>query len=208
MRHDITSPSRMTDPLQALIAELVAEPPEDVFRLYLALVQQDRERAQMAALALRDQARAGRIEERLVPLLDACLFEAPDSACVVHLAKALAAFGRRAQSAAPTLADRVRELHVTNDTDYWILDGALWSLAYLGGDVARRVLDELAAEEPSRAERAQSVYQGAMTREARARRFAETLRGARALVDGADPGPWREKKTALKPARAACAGAR
>lgn len=193
----------MTDPLDALIAELTAQPPEDVFRLYLSLVQQDRDRAQVAALALREQARAGRIEARLVPLLDACLYEAPDGASVVHLAKALAAFGRKAHSAAPTLADRVRELHVTNDSEYWILDGALWSLAYLGGDTARHLLDELADEKPSRAGRSQSVYQGKMTREAREQRFAETLKGARALVDGADPGPWRDKKTNLKPQKRA-----
>lgn len=192
----------MTDPLDALIAELAAQPAEDVFRLYMSLVQQDRDRAQVAALALREQARAGRIELRLVPLLDACLFEAPDGPSVVHLAKALAAFGRAAASAAPTLADRIRELHVTNDSDYWILDGAVWSLAYLGGDTARTLLDELEAEKPSRAARSQSVYQGRMTREAREQRLAQTLSGARALVDGADPGPWREKKTTLKPQKA------
>lgn len=193
----------MNDPLDELIRELTAEPVEEVFRLYLSLVQQDRERAHVAALALRELARGGRVEARMVPLLDACLYEAPDSACVAHLAKALAAFGRTAASAAPTLANRVRELHVTNDTEYWILDGALWSLGYLGGDAARRLLDELAAEQPVRALRSQSVYQGTMTPEARAKRFADTLAGARALVDGADPGVWREKKTALKRQRRA-----
>ncbi len=193
----------MTDPLDELIQELTREPPEEVFRLYLSLVQQDRDRAQVAALALRELARGGRIEARLVPLLDACLYEAPDGPSLVHLAKALAAFGRKATSAAPTLADRVRELHVTNDTEYWILDGALWSLAYLGGDAARRVLDELIEEQPSRAVRSQSVYQGTMTREARAKRFAETLAGAKRLVDGPDPGVWREKKTTLKPQKRA-----
>ncbi|OGQ10857.1 MAG: hypothetical protein A2138_06435 [Deltaproteobacteria bacterium RBG_16_71_12] len=193
----------MTDPLDELIQELTKEPPEEVFRLYLSLVQQDRDRAQVAALALRELARGGRIEARLVPLLDACLYEAPDGPSLVHLAKALAAFGRKAASAAPTLADRVRELHVTNDTEYWILDGALWSLAYLGGDAARRVLDELVEEQPSRAVRSQSVYQGSMTREARAQRLAETLAGAKRLVDGPDPGVWREKKTTLKPQKRA-----
>ncbi len=193
----------MTDPLDALMQELTAQPAEDVFRLYLSLVQQDRDRAQFAALALRDLARAGRIEVRLVPLLDACLYEAPDGPSVVHLAKALAAFGRKAASAAPSLADRIRELHVTNDTDYWILDGALWSLAYLGGDAARHLLDELDAEQPSRAGRSQSVYQGTMTRAAREQRFAESLAAAHRLVDGPDPGTWRDKKTTLKPQKRA-----
>lgn len=202
---DASTNRPMNDPLDELIAEMVATPPEDVFRVYLSLVQQDRDRAQVAALALREQARGGRIEARLIPLLDACLYEAPDGPSVVHLAKALAAFGRKAQSAAPTLADRVRELHVTNDSDYWILDGALWSLAYLGGDAARRLLDELDAEVPSRAGRSQSVYQGAMTRQAREQRFSDTLKGARALVDGPDPGNWRDKKTTLKPQKRAAA---
>lgn len=196
------------DPLDALIQELTAQPAEDVFRLYLSLVQQDRDRAQVAALALRELARAGRIELRLVPLLDACLYEAPDGPSVVHLGKALAAFGRRAASAAPTLADRIRDLHVTNDSDYWILDGALWSLAFLGGDSARRLLDELDGERPSRAGRSQSVYQGRMTREAREQRWAASLAGARKLVDGPDPGTWREKKTTLKPQKRAAEPAR
>ncbi|MBI1949037.1 MAG: hypothetical protein HYS27_25335 [Deltaproteobacteria bacterium] len=193
----------MTEPLDELIQELIREPPEEVFRLYLSLLQQDRDRAQVAALALRDQARAGLIEARMVPLLDACLYEAPDGPSVVHLGKALAAFGRKAASAAPTLADRIRELHVTNDTEYWILDGALWSLAYLGGDAARRLLDELADEQPARAVRSQSVYQGTMTREARAKRFTDTLIGCGKLVGGPDPGAWREKKTTLKPQKRA-----
>lgn len=198
----------MTDPLASMIAELKALPVEDVFRLYLSLLQQDRDRAQVAALALREHARGGSMEPRFIPLLDACTYEAPDGASVVHLGKALAAFGREAASAATTLADRVRELHVTSDSDYWILDGALWAVGYLGGAAARTLLDELEAERPARVVRSQSVYQGRMTPDARARRWAETLSGVRKLIDGPDPGVWRDKKTTLKPLKDAPAPAK
>jgi hypothetical protein len=181
----------------ALVQEVAQLSPERAFRTYADLLVQSPGQAQLAALALREKARNGELPDECIPVLDACLKDAPDATCVVHFAKALAAFGRQAQSAAPTLADKIRELHVTDDVGYWILDGALFALGFLGGPHARALLVDLANEQPNRAVRSDSVYDGDLARADRDKRFHECLERVHALIDQKDPGVWREKKTAL-----------
>src|SRR5688572_11011718 len=111
------------DGLQKQLKQLVALPADELFTLYLDLVDEKPAQAQVAALGLREKARAGGLTAEQVPLLESCLICAPDLSCVFHLAKALAALGREAQSAAPALVDRVRSIQVMDDTAYWILDG-------------------------------------------------------------------------------------
>ena len=182
-------------------AELVDEvrllPADKAFRVYAELLAQSPQQAQLAALALREKARAGEIGDEHIPVLDACLADAPDAACVVHFAKALAAFGRTAQSAAPTLIDKIKDLHVMSDAGYWVLDGSLFALGFLGGDVARSFLASLVDERPSRAVKSESVYVGQMTKAEREERYAECLARVQALIAQKDAGSWREKKTEL-----------
>jgi hypothetical protein len=116
---------------------------------------------------------------------------------VVHLAKALAAFGRAGGAGAGVLGAKIKELTVTDDTEYWILDGCVWAVGYLGGLDAAKVITDLEMETPSRAVRSQSVYQGSLSKEQRAEKYAAALAGARALIEGPDPGGWREKRTTL-----------
>ncbi len=184
----------------ALVDEVRRLSPEKAFRAYLELCDTAPDKAQVAALALRDKARAGELPDDCVALLDTCLAEAPDSVCAAHLAKALAAFGRRAQPAAPTLCARIRDLHVTDDVGYWILDGCLFALGFLGGAAAKALLDALDAEAPSRAVRSDSVYDGELSREERGRRYADALARVRALVEQRDPGVWRPQQA--RPTRA------
>src|SRR6478736_2798179 len=98
------------------------------------------------------------------------LVQAPPQAQIAALAiraKALAAFGRKAQSASPTLIAKLREIRVTDDATYWVLDGGLFALGFLGGKDAFKFLAELAVERPSRAVRANAIYAGELTKEQR-----------------------------------------
>lgn len=192
---------QMTDPLDDLVAKVKALPQEDAIRLYLKLAKEDKQQAHVAALALRDKARAGELEEKVIPILEQCLGGAPDDRCLSHLAKALAAFGRKARGASPILADRLRELRITDDPTFWIFDGCLWSLGYLGGEAATKLLRELSAEIPNRALRAGNVYQGKMTKDQRQAQWDKTISGVTELLSKPDPGVWREKKTTLKGTR-------
>lgn len=189
------------DDFQPLVDELARLPADELFNVYLNLVEETPEKAQLPALALREKARAGKLGDDDVPMLEACLICAPDLSCVMHLAKALAAHGRKAQSAAAALCARVRLMRVTDDLTYWGLDGCVWALGYLGGDEARELVEELRAEEPPRVV-AQVGYEGEVSAAHRKKHWAKTLTQVRALIDGADPGPWRSKKTTLT-ARAA-----
>jgi hypothetical protein len=189
----------MDESVRVLVDAVKGLSPDDAFRMYLKLAAETPDKAQIAALALRDKARAGEISEALIPLLAQCMVEAPDDNCLVHFAKALAAFGRKAEVAGEALVHRTGNVRVVDDTSYWILDGCIWALGYMGGAHATAFIDRLEAEKPSRAIRSASVYQGEMTVEDRGKRWAETLVGVRALIAQDDPGVWREKKTTLKP---------
>jgi hypothetical protein len=187
------------DGVDGLIAEITALSQEEALRLYMKLSIELPEKAEIAALGVRDKARAGQIDAAMIPLLAQCLADAPNDVCVVHLAKALAAFGRKAQIASGALVEKTAEIRVTDDASYWMLDSAVWALAYLGGPEALAFVDKMKREKPSRALKSRSVYQGDMNDADREKRFQETLDGARALISGPDPGTWREKKTSLKP---------
>lgn len=185
------------DGLEKQLKQMAALPADELFTLYLDLVDGEPELAHVAALGLREKARAGALSAEQVPLLESCLICAPDLSCVVHLAKGLAAFGREAQSATPALVDRVRTMQVMDDTAYWILDGCTWALGHLGGDDARALLDELRAEKPPRVV-AQVAYEGRLPKAHREKRWAQTLEQVRAMVDAEDAGKWRTKKTKLQ----------
>jgi len=186
------------DPLAKRLKELAALSADELCTLYLDLVDRAPQQAHVAALAVREKARAGGVEPAQVPLLEACLICAPDLSCVVHLAKALAALGREAQSAVPALVDRMQSIQVTDDTLYWILDGCTWALGYLGGDEACARLDAWRAEKPARVV-AQVGYQGRLPRAHREKHWAKTLEVVREKAAAADAGVWREKKTTLQP---------
>ncbi|HEY4221495.1 MAG TPA: hypothetical protein VGO62_09135 [Myxococcota bacterium] len=181
----------------ALVDQVRGLPADRAFRVYTELLEKSAGHAQLAALALRDKARAGELKEDHLPVLEACLLTAPDSACVVHFAKALAAFGRKAQASAAILIEKTREIRVTDDVQYWILDGCLFALGFLGGPDVLGFVAELAVERPSRAIRAHAVYTGEMTRDQREERFRQALIRVHDLVAQADAGTWRDKRTTL-----------
>lgn len=149
----------------------------------------------LPALALRERARAGEVEDELVPLLTICLVDAPNLSTFTHLVKALAAFGRKAEMAGPYVVDRLRSLHVTNERRLWVFDSALHALGYLGGEAARTFVAELEGESPSRVLASRSVYQGEPSDEERQRMFEATLTRVRTLLAEEDPGGWTNKRT-------------
>jgi hypothetical protein len=180
-----------------VVQKLAALEVEETMAVYLGLVESDPEKADVAALALREHGRGGRLTHEHVETLANCVLVAPNSLCAGHLAKALAALGREAGAAAGSLVAKMRGLVISTDVEYWSFDGAVWALGYLGGDEASLFLDELEAETPSRAVRSNSIYRGAMPKDARQQCYEKALLGARGLLANPLPGVWRERKTNL-----------
>jgi hypothetical protein len=186
-----------------VLQRLIALPAEDLLGLYVELVATDPDASAAVARALREQARTGRLDadqDELVPVLACCLVDAPGPRSVFHLAKALAAFGREAGMAAPYLVDHLEDLRVVDDESFWIFEGCLYALGYLGGERARAFVDKVAAEEPPRVVKAGAVYRGELEGVVRRARFAQAVVDVRALLDS-DPQPWRARQGDL--ARAA-----
>ncbi len=191
------------DPAQSpAVKQLVALPIDEVAAAYFETCASDPDRADVAALALREQARAGQLDAHAA-ILVAAVEVAPNLLCVGHIAKALGALGRSAQAGAAPLAAQLRDRPIADDVDYWSFDGAVWALGYLGGPDARQALEELSRETPSRASRSQSVFQGRMPAVDRERLFQKALREAGALVAKEDAGTWRARMGQLQEAPAA-----
>jgi hypothetical protein len=179
------------DPADApAVRRLLALPLDDLFELYFVAATTMPDKADVPALALRQRGRAGELNDRHVELLKAALEASPNLLCAGHLAKAAAAIGRPAQPAAPALCACLQDAVISNDADYWSFDGAVCALGYLGGADARTMIDALATEEPSRAVRSDSIYQGDMPKAARASAFSSVLQRARALWEQDAPGCW------------------
>ena len=163
--------------------------------LYRDLGKDDDELTAVPAHALREKARAGELPDEVMPILIACLVDARSGSTICHLAKALAAFGRDAGAGAPYLAEKINDLHVTDDVSFWNLDGCLHALAHLGGETVAPLLDELETRQPSPVTRAGSVYQGQITEEDRRLIFSDTLERVRAMASDPALEPWRDKRT-------------
>lgn len=189
----------LSDSVRKAVDEILTLPVADVFQLYLNLSEDAPQKAQYPALALRDLARTGQLDEEHVPLLVACLTCATDRASVLHLAKALAAFGRRAQDGVEPLLSHLDALEIDDDAAFWIFDAGLWALGYLGGEAAQDYVASLQMAHRSRVATDDLMYKGQMTLDERERRFDQTLSGVEALLEQEDPGVWRDKKTSLKP---------
>ncbi|MBI5510982.1 MAG: hypothetical protein HY903_19650 [Deltaproteobacteria bacterium] len=183
------------DPAVMMLKELSVE---ETLLVYAELVEDVPDKADVAALALREEGRAGRLAAEHVEVLAACVEMAPNSLCVGHLAKALATLGRRATGAASSLMARMEPMVVTDDCEYWSFDACVWALGYLGGADVGPFLSALEREDPSRVVRSQSIYTGAMGTQARQQRFAAALAGARGLLAQADPGVWRTSFMTVK----------
>lgn len=191
----------MTDPAQLpAVKRLAALPVEESFAAYFDLCATDPDIADIAALALREQGRSGRLSAEHARVLGAAVDVAPNLLCVGHLGKALAALGRAGAPGVQPLVKRLREAFIVNDVDYWSFDGCVWALGYLGGADAAALIDELDKEKPKRALRSSSVYQGRMTPADRGRLFDKAIAAARELLAKADPGTWRAQKGQLQAA--------
>ena len=197
---EATLPTPLFDPAQdPTVVALRDAPFAHALAVYLELARDgDGGCADTPALALREQARAGRLDQSHTAGLVAALHAAPNLLCVGHLAKAAAAIGRPAQAAAEPLVAHLEQLPITDDVDYWSFDGALWALGFLGGNIANACVHALAAEKPSRAVRSQSIYRGCMPKPRRAELFAIALSNATRLLHIPDPGVWRARFMTIK----------
>ncbi len=196
------------DPAQLpAVQKIAALPVDEAFAAYFDLVGSDPDIADIAALALREQGRGGKLLPEHARALGAAVDIAPNLLCVGHLGKALAALGRGGAPGVTALVKKLREAFIVNDVDYWSFDGCVWALGYLGGKEAEGLIDELDKEKPKRALRSSSVYQGRMTPADRARLFDKAIAAARELLAKADPGKWVAQKGTLSTSAPAASAA-
>lgn len=167
-------------PLLALYAELQADSPEHTT---------------IPARALRQKARAGELPEEVIPLLTACLVDAEPPGAIADLAKALAAFGRRAELAVPFLMDKMRYLQILDDESFWAFDGCLHAMGFIGEPQNETLLDELAGIRPAPMSKKPPVYTGEIPVTDRELLFAETLERVRALLADETSDGWKIKRT-------------
>ncbi len=191
-----------TSPFVAEAPDLVARcrdlPAEALCALFVEGLQKKHDATcEVAARALRDKARAGALDDDTWPVLVACLVDAPTLRSALHVAKALAAFGRRAGPAAPYLIERIRAVLVTDDESFWALDGMLHALSYVGDGRNVTFTNELAAQTPSVVMVSRSVYRGALGDDDREAMFYDTLEDVADRLESDDPGTWRTKTTRL-----------
>ncbi|HEY4219744.1 MAG TPA: hypothetical protein VGO62_00345 [Myxococcota bacterium] len=185
----------MTDPAAApAVQRLVALATDELFEVYLALAGSDPDRADVAALAIREQARAGIFGAELAELVAVCVDAAPSLLCVGHLAKALAALGRKGEPGAVALVAQLTPSFITDDVAYWSYDGCVWAFGYLGGADSDAFIQLLAREKPSRALKSQSIYQGRMPPADRERFWQKALAAADELLHKADAGAWTARQ--------------
>lgn len=181
----------------AQLARCVAADPRVLLTLYADFLTESPEDTALPALALRDQARAGKLDLTYVPILTVALVDAPNNDTFLHLAKALAAFGHAAQTSAPFVVERLSALSITDDGAFWTLDGGLWCLGHLGGDVAADFVRSLQKESPPRVQRSKSVYRGTFNDDERQELFEATLQGVTKRLQAGDSGGWRGKQTTM-----------
>ncbi len=179
-----------------VLGSCAALPWRALLALYADLATDSPDHATWAAIALRNKARLGELPESVIPILALCLRDAAAPGAVVNLAKALAAFGREASIASPFLIERIRQLHVTDDELFWVLDGCLYALGFIGGKDAPAFLEELGRLPVSPAIRAGRVYQGELTVEDRTEMFKRALEKVGRML-ASDPGCWRGRATKL-----------
>ncbi len=156
------------------------------------------EKVALPALALRQQAREGKLPDDLIPVLAHLAGGAPTDAAFVHFTKALAAFGRSAAPATPHVIFRLQNTFVTNDQSFWVLDSAIYALGYMGGDEAKAFITELQGEDPSRVLKSKSVYKGTLSDDQRAAIHERTLTKVAEMLGKDDAGKWDRKMTSLK----------
>ncbi|MBI2374876.1 MAG: hypothetical protein HYV07_12840 [Deltaproteobacteria bacterium] len=177
---------------------------EETLGMYVDLVAMSPEKADVAALALREQGRQGRLEAKHVASLAKCVEIAPNLLCLGHLAKALATLGRKATAASDALVEKLAPMVIADDVDYWSFDGAVWALGYLGGAKSEAFLSTLGKEPQLRSVRS-PIYRGSMPKPARQKQFSLAIEGARGLLGKSDPGQWRTRMMATPISRPAAA---
>lgn len=116
---------------------------ESLCRLFAQLLREAPEHTDLPARVLRDQARAGELPPEAIPVLVTCLMGAEQPTIIVEVAKALAAFGRRAEMGSSLLVEKLKGFIISDDPEFWALDGCLYALGYMGGEVAQAYVEEL-----------------------------------------------------------------
>jgi hypothetical protein len=186
------------DPSEALADKCLALPWKACLKLYSELLAESPRDCAFPAFALREKARSGELPDEAIGVLVVALVDAPNNPTITHLAKALAAFGRKAQSASPYLIEKIQTMPVTHDIAFWNYDGCLHALSYLGGKAAGAFFDELEAMDPSPVLRSKSVYDGQIPNGDRQKMFEKSMARCRGRLESEDPGTWSKKLTDLQ----------
>ncbi|TNE45780.1 MAG: hypothetical protein EP343_25560 [Deltaproteobacteria bacterium] len=166
---------------------------KDLLRLYARLLREAPEHLDLAARTLRNKARSGEVPEDAIPGLSACLMSAENNSVTVELAKALAAFGSKAEAAAPILVHKMQEMHIQDDVDFWAFDGCLHALGYIGSEEDLDALEEFGEKPP--VTRAGDLYKGNMPEEHRLNLFDTSLDIVTERLEAEDAGTWTQRNT-------------
>jgi hypothetical protein len=187
----------MSEAADALVDRCLALPWQATLKLYSELLTESPRDCAYPAFALRERARAGDLPDEAIGVLVVALVDAPNNPTTTHLAKALAAFGRKSASAAPYLIEKIREMPVTHDIAFWNYDGCLHALGYMGGKEGEKFLAEIQALDPSPVLRSKTVYDGDISDDDRQKIFERTLEAIAKRMADKDPGTWAKKRTTM-----------
>jgi len=164
-----------------------------LFQLFANLLREDTKQLDLPARALREKARAGEMPEEAIPTLSACLMAAEDHQVIADLAKALAAFGRAANVAAPVLQEKIQEMMILDDVSFWAFDGCMHAMGYIGSSEQKEFIDDIFEKVP--VIKSGDLYRGQISQRDRGDLFCESIERVRELMAAEDPGVWRKKRT-------------
>lgn len=168
---------------------------QDLLRLYARLLREAPEHLDLASRSIRNKARAGEFPDESIPAISACLMSAENNSVIVELAKALAAFGSKAEVAAPVLIHKMQEMVISDDADFWAFDGCLHALGYIGSESDLEVIDEF--EEKPPVTRAGDLYKGVMSEEDRINLFDVSIDTVTERLEAEDAGAWTGRVTEM-----------
>jgi len=185
----------MDETTKALLDGLKSQGLRANLAVFLEFAESSPEQSWIPASALRILAREGELSDEAIEPLSQALSLASEHDAFMHRAKAVAAFGRRANAAEGVLIDRLENMTITNDEQLWTFDSALHALGFVGNAPALAFVLKLKEESPSKVARSKSVYKGSIALAERERRYKASLHDVEERIRSEDPGGWTKKRT-------------
>lgn len=115
---------------------------QSLCKMFAQLLREAPEHTDLPARALRDKGRAGELPAEAIPVLVTCLMGSEHPLVIADLAKALASFGRHGAMGSAILIEKLKGFIISDDPEFWALDGCLYALGYMGGEAALPYIEE------------------------------------------------------------------